>query len=226
MGKKNNILISLSGGLDSVVLSYYCNDLNKFDKISAIGFNYGQRHKEELNIAKGFAERLQIDYKVIDIPFLNELGKSYLMNESDIAEIGNGINNTFVAGRNILFLSILGTYAFSNGYNFIGLGANHSDFNGYPDCRKEFLENMEKSLNLGLGLDEEDKIRLFTPFQYHTKRQIFEEADRLGVLDLVVDNTLSCYNGIIGNGCGKCPACKERAKGYASYRESLYKAED
>ena len=223
---KNNILISLSGGLDSVVLSYYCNDLNQFDKISAIGFNYNQRHKDELEVAKTFAERLQIDFKILDATFINQLSNSYLTNEENIKENSDGLNNTFVAGRNIFFLSMLGTYAYINGYNFIGLGANHSDFNGYPDCRKDFIESMEKSLNLGLGTNDENKIRFFVPFQYHTKRQIFQEADRLGILDMVVDETLSCYNGIIGNGCGKCPACIERAKGYQSYKESLYKIGD
>ena len=223
---KNNILISLSGGVDSVVLSYYSIDLNQFDKISAIGFNYNQRHKKELEVAKDFAERMQIDFKVLDATFINQLSKSYLTNQDEIKENKDGLNNTFVAGRNIFFLSMLGTYAFENGYNWIGLGANHSDFNGYPDCRKEFIESMENSLNLGLGTNYENKIRFFVPFQYHTKRQIFQEADRLGILDLVIDNTLSCYNGIIGNGCGKCPACVERAKGYTAYKESLYKIGD
>ena len=217
---KNNLLISLSGGLDSITLAYFAKKMG-FYKISAISFNYNQRHKNELEVAKRFAERLEIEHKVLDATFINQLGNSFLTNVEEVQEAAEQVKNTFVPGRNLFFIGMLATYAFTNGYNLIGLGVNKSDFNGYPDCRTEFLISMENTVNMALGTDDENKIRLYTPFQYHTKAQIFEEADKLGILDLVNKETVTCYNGIDGDGCGKCPACEERARGYLGYRSRL-----
>lgn len=229
---KSKILISLSGGQDSATVLLMA--LNTFDEVSAVSFNYGERNVKELDYAKRIAEELKIGYEVLDARFISTLNTNcYLTNNADeiVFETGKkmkdiekssaiiseeGITNTFVPGRNLFFLSMLAVKAYSKGYSYIGIGVNDADLNGYPDCRPEFIKSARTTINLALGKD--DAIKIWAPLQYMKKVEIWEQADKLGKLDWIEKNTLSCYNGVEGKGCGECPSCIHRNESLQQYK--------
>ena len=128
----------------------------------------------------------------------------------------NSYPNTFVPGRNLFFLSIAAVYAREHGINHIVTGVSQTDFSGYPDCRDAFI----KSLNVTLNLAMDEQFVLHTPLMWIDKAETWALADELGVLDLIRRETLTCYNGIQGDGCGHCPACKLRREGLEKYLAS------
>ena len=121
--------------------------------------------------------------------------------------------STFVPGRNLFFLSVAAVYARNHGIMDLVTGVGQADFSGYPDCRDNFV----KSLNVTLNLAMEEQFRIHTPLMWLDKAQTWALADRLGVLDIIRHKTLTCYNGIPGDGCGHCPACRLRAEGLKKY---------
>ena len=211
-------LVVLSGGQDSTTCLYWAIEKFGKDNVLAIGFDYGQRHKTELTCACEICESEGIGYEVIPTPIINQLSENSLTRE-DIAvetEKPEGAPpNTFVEGRNHLFLSYAAIYAKTHGITDIVTGVCETDFSGYPDCRDVFV----KSLNVTLNLAMDYNFVIHTPLMWLTKAQTWELADELGVMDIIYNKTLTCYNGVMGEGCGNCPACFLRKRGYDEYME-------
>ncbi|MGL5992830.1 MAG: 7-cyano-7-deazaguanine synthase QueC, partial [Aeromonas sobria] len=155
-------------------------------------------------------------HKVMDVTLLNELAVSALTRD-DIpvsCELqDNGLPNTFVPGRNILFLTLASIYAYQVGAEAVITGVCETDFSGYPDCRDEFVKALNQAVSLGLGRG----IRFETPLMWLDKAETWALADHYGHLDTVRQQTLTCYNGIAGDGCGTCPACELRSRGLNNY---------
>ncbi len=209
-------LVVLSGGQDSTTCLFWAIDKFGKDNVSAIGFDYGQRHKAELCAAREICERTGVFYETIATPTINELSASSLT-RSDIPvekeKPEDTPPNSFVEGRNLLFLSYAGIYAKTHGMTEIVTGVCETDFSGYPDCRDVFV----KSLNVTLNLAMDYRFVIHTPLMWQDKADTWEMADELGVLEIIKNDTLTCYNGIKGDGCGECPACFLRKRGYDEF---------
>jgi len=210
-------VVVFSGGQDSTTC--LVKALREYDEVHAITFDYGQRHKLEIDIAKKIAKDLNIAaHKVMDVSLLNELAISSLTRD-DIPvsnELGeNGLPNSFVPGRNILFLTLAGIYAYQIGAEAVITGVCETDFSGYPDCRDEFV----KAINSALVLGMDRSFDIITPLMWLNKAETWAMADYYGAFDLVRQKTLTCYNGIQGDGCGDCPSCNLRRVGLNHYLE-------
>ncbi len=211
---KNAALVIFSGGQDSTTCLFWA--LARYDEVIALSFDYGQRHLAELDCARKICEENNIEHIIMDMSLLNELAPNSLTRESievDEEAPETGTPNSFVEGRNHLFLSYAAILAKRRGICDIITGVSQSDFSGYPDCRDVFI----KSLNVTLNLAMDYSFDLITPLMWLDKEEVWGLADELGVFDLVREKTLTCYNGIVGDGCGKCPACKLRKKGLEQY---------
>ena len=208
-------VVVFSGGQDSTTCLIQA--LAHYDEVHAITFNYGQRHSQEIAVAQAIAGELGVTaHKVLDLSLLNELAISSLTRDAipvSSALQDNGLPNTFVPGRNILFLTLAAVYAYQVGAEVVITGVCETDFSGYPDCRDEFVKALNQALCLGL----EKPLRLVTPLMWLNKAQTWALADRYGRLDYVRSRTLTCYNGLVGEGCGECPACELRARGLQMY---------
>jgi 7-cyano-7-deazaguanine synthase len=211
-------VVVFSGGQDSTTCLVQA--LSQFDEVHAITFDYGQRHSEEIEVAKALANELGCaSHKIMDVSLLGELAISALTRDAipvshELME--NGLPNTFVPGRNILFLTLAGIYAYQLGADTVITGVCETDFSGYPDCRNDFVKAMEQALNL--GMDKQLEIR--TPLMWLNKAETWALADKYGKLELVRNQTLTCYNGIKGDGCGDCPACLLRRRGLEDYLDN------
>lgn len=215
-------LVVLSGGQDSTTCLYWAIDRFGKENVCAVGFDYGQRHKKELDCAGSICADENIPYEVIPTPIINQLSANSLTREDIPVEETKPEGtppNTFVEGRNLLFLSYAAIYAKTHGMTEIVTGVCETDFSGYPDCRDIFI----KSLNVTLNLAMEYNFVIHTPLMWLDKSQTWELADKLGVLDIIYNRTLTCYNGIPGEGCGHCPACFLRKRGYEQYIEKKNK---
>ena len=210
-------LVVLSGGQDSSTCLFWA--LQRFDEVYALSFTYGQKHTHEVDIAAEICAEQQVPYEVMDVPLLGQLGSNSLTDttlEMDTDKPAGGPPNTFVPGRNLFFLSIAAVYARERGIFDLVTGVGQTDFSGYPDCRDNFI----KSLNVTLNLAMDEQFRLHTPLMWLDKAQTWALADRLGVLELIRTRTLTCYNGVVGDGCGHCPACKLRREGLELYLQT------
>lgn len=210
-------LVVLSGGQDSTTCLFWA--LQRFDEVYALSFTYGQKHTHEVDIAAEICAEQQVPYEVMDVPLLGQLGSNSLTDttlEMDTDKPAGGPPNTFVPGRNLFFLSIAAVYARERGIFDLVTGVGQTDFSGYPDCRDNFI----KSLNVTLNLAMDEQFRLHTPLMWLDKAETWAMADQLGVLDLIRTRTLTCYNGVVGDGCGHCPACKLRREGLETYLKS------
>ncbi|GHZ93653.1 exsB protein [Vibrio cholerae] len=211
-------VVVFSGGQDSTTCLVQA--LKEFDEVHAITFDYGQRHKLEIEVAQQLAKQLGVTaHKVMDVSLLNELAISSLTRD-DIPvsheRQANGLPNSFVPGRNILFLTLAGIYAYQIGATTVITGVCETDFSGYPDCRDEFVQAMNQALAKGMDLP----LMIRTPLMWLNKAETWALADQLGALDLVRHQTLTCYNGLIGDGCGECPACGLRQAGLKAYLDN------
>ena len=206
-------IVVFSGGQDSTTCLLWA--LKKYDEVETITFDYNQRHKQEIEVAQNIASDLGVSNTVIDVSVINDLTVNALTrSDMDIAtNEETGLPNTFVPGRNILFLTLASIAAYQKKADAIVTGVCQTDFSGYPDCRNDFVKSLNNSLALGLDMH----IAIETPLMWLNKEQTWELADQLGRLDYVMKNTLTCYNGVIGNGCGECPACKLRRRGLNTY---------
>ena len=213
----NKALVVLSGGQDSTTCLFWAK--KEFKEVYAISFNYGQKHQHETAIAQSIAERAGVSFKLMDIYFISQLATNCSLTDSSIKmdeeKPEGSFPNTFVPGRNLFFLSIAAVYARSLGIRDIVTGVSQTDFSGYPDCRDSFI----KSLNVSLNLAMDEQFVLHTPLMWKDKAETWEMADNLGVFDIVRNETLTCYNGVVGDGCGHCPACLLRRKGLEVYLE-------
>ncbi|SFE71835.1 7-cyano-7-deazaguanine synthase QueC [Alteribacillus iranensis] len=206
-------VVVFSGGQDSTTCLFWA--LERFQEVSAITFDYGQRHRKELEVAAEIAEELGVDHHVLDMTLLNQLAPNALTREEiEVSEGEEGeLPNTFVEGRNLLFFSFAAIAASQKGAKHVVTGVSQTDYSGYPDCRDSFV----KSLNVTLNLATDKEFVLHTPLMWLDKKETWELADRLGRLSYVKEKTLTCYNGIRGEGCGECPACHLRHAGYKEY---------
>lgn len=206
-------LVVFSGGQDSSTCLLWA--LEEFTEVETVTFLYGQRHEAEVECARQIAKDLGVNQKIIEMDLLNQLTVNALTRK-DIEIETTDVPNTYVEGRNHIFLSFAAIYAQSMGIKNIITGVSETEFSGYPDCRNDFIQSLNKTLNLAMDAD----LKLITPLMWKTKAEVWEMADRMGQLDYIRENTLTCYNGVIGDGCGTCPACELRNEGLRTYLQA------
>jgi 7-cyano-7-deazaguanine synthase len=216
----NTALVIFSGGQDSTTCLYWA--LKNFDRVEAITFDYGQRHLVELDLARELCRKLNVPHKVVDAGFIGQLSTSALTDTSVEIKNDGGYQNlpsTFVPGRNVFFFSMATAYALPKGIREIVSGVCQTDYSGYPDCREDFVKALEKALSLGM----DGPLTLHSPLMHLTKAETFKLAADLNCLESVLWDTNTCYQGerqkknSWGYGCGSCPACELRKKGFEEY---------
>ena len=209
----NKAVVVFSGGQDSTTCLFWA--MQQFDEVIAVTFDYGQRHKLEIECAKEIANELGVEHHILDMALLNQLAPNALTRDDIAVQAGEdgALPNTFVEGRNMLFLTFAGVLAKVKGAKHIITGVCETDFSGYPDCRDVFIKSLYVTMNLAMDYD----FVIHTPLMWLNKAQTWELADKMGRLDYVRTRTLTCYNGIKGDGCGECPACILRKNGLDSY---------
>ncbi|NQY12729.1 MAG: 7-cyano-7-deazaguanine synthase QueC [Henriciella sp.] len=231
---ERSALVLFSGGQDSTICLAHA--LAHYDRVETVGFDYGQRHSVELEcrpkiisaIKAAFpqwADKLGQD-RLCDVSVLSGISDTAMIAETEIVIAENGLPNTFVPGRNLLFLTLAGAIAWRRGIsNLIG-GMCETDYSGYPDCRRGTLD--AQALALSRGMDRPFNIE--TPLMWLDKAETWELAQELGgqkLVNLVIEETHTCYLGDRehrhewGYGCGTCPACDLRAKGYETWRAKV-----
>jgi 7-cyano-7-deazaguanine synthase len=224
-------LVLFSGGQDSATCLAWA--LDRFDHVETMGFDYGQRHRVELEVRAAFradiaarfpawAPKLGEDH-TLKLDALAAVSDTALTRDTEIAMQADGLPNTFVPGRNLIFLTFAAALAYRRGLRHIVTGVCETDFSGYPDCRDDTIKALQVALNLGM----ERRFVLHTPLMWIDKAETWRMAERLGgtaLVDSVVEDTHTCYLGDRahrhpwGYGCGTCPACALREKGYREYR--------
>lgn len=218
-------IVLLSGGQDSFVSLIWA--MRNFETIEAISVSYQQLHSKELAYAQNICRKLQIHHTIYDIGnFFNQLTVSSLINNSDHNQphqFAGHLPASFVPNRNGVFLTVAATLAYQNNLSQIHLvtGVCETDYSGYPDCRDNYIR--VKALELSLGLDV--PVYIHTPLMWKNKAQIFKMAADAGKLTMLIEDTLTCYNGDEtihdwGRGCDNCPSCQLRKNGYFEFRKS------
>lgn len=225
-----NALVLFSGGQDSTVCLAWA--LEHYDHVETIGFDYGQRHRIELDcratiltqLAAKFPQwkhKLKDDH-VLDLGILSTISETALTRDSEIAFRQDGLPNTFVPGRNLVFLTFAAAVAYRQGIPHVIGGMCETDFSGYPDCRNETLQALTHVINLGMNAH----FTLHTPLMWIDKAATWALAEALGgaaLIDIIKNETHTCYKGERGvrhdwgYGCGTCPACNLRRAGYDQY---------
>ncbi|HTJ03526.1 MAG TPA: 7-cyano-7-deazaguanine synthase QueC [Methylovirgula sp.] len=228
-----NALVLFSGGQDSTTCLAWA--LARFPHVETIGFDYRQRHRVELDqrgkirdaivaIDPSWKDRLGEDH-ILDLGVLGDISQTAMTREIQIVADAKGLPNTFVPGRNLLFFTLAAALAFRRGLRHLVGGMCETDYSGYPDCRDDTLKALQVTLNLGM----EKNFVVETPLMWIDKAGTWQLAEDLGgqaLLDLVINETHSCYLGDRthkwdwGYGCGECPACKLRADGWQRYLDS------
>ena len=210
--KNDKALVVFSGGQDSTTCLFWA--MKQFKEVEVVTFNYNQRHKLEIEVAEAIAGDLGVRHHLLDMSLLNQLAPNALTRDDIEIEHKEGeLPSTFVPGRNLLFLTFASVLAKQIGAKHIVTGVCETDFSGYPDCRDVFV----KSCNVTINLAMDDQFVIHTPLMWIDKAETWKLADELGALDYVRERTLTCYNGIIAEGCGECPACHLRKKGLDEY---------
>lgn len=224
-------LVLFSGGQDSSTCLAWA--LDRFGHVETLGFDYGQRHRVELEcraaVREGLArlnpawrQRLGEDHTV-GLAALGEISNTSLTRDVAIEMTDAGLPNTFVPGRNIVFLTFAAALAYRRGLKHIVAGMCETDYSGYPDCRDDTIKALQVALNLGM----DTRFVLHTPLMFIDKAETWAMTERLGgeaLVDLIRDESHSCYLGDRatkhdwGHGCGTCPACDLRATGWRRYR--------
>ncbi|KDE48566.1 7-cyano-7-deazaguanine synthase [Geobacillus sp. CAMR12739] len=205
-------VVVFSGGQDSTTCLFWAK--KRFVEVEAVTFDYGQRHRREIDVAQAIADELGVRHTVLDLSLLGQLAPNALTRRDIAIEQKEGeLPTTFVDGRNLLFLSFVAVLAKQRGARHIVTGVCETDFSGYPDCRDVFI----KSLNVTLNLAMDYEFVIHTPLMWLTKAETWKLADELGALEFIRTKTLTCYNGIIADGCGECPACVLRKRGLDEY---------
>lgn len=222
--KGTSAVVVLSGGQDSVTCLGLA--LKNYDQVFAIGFVYGQKHEVEIHCAEEICKKLKVPFVVFSIPALQTMGNSALVRGSGLSDVGAAhpqnanLPASFVPNRNALFLTTAHAYAQRVGATDVITGVCETDFSGYPDCRNIFIQRLEETLNIGY----ETNIKFRTPLMWLNKAETFKLAELVDIIDVVLKDSHTCYNGNHwafhdwGYGCGECPACKLRANGYNAYR--------
>lgn len=214
MKNQKQAIVIYSGGQDSTTCLFWAK--KRYEEVIAVSFDYGQRHKAELACAADIAKEYGVEHQILDMSLLNQLAPNSLTREDiqvDQDAPEQGPPNSFVDGRNMVFLTFAAIFAKQRGITDLITGVSQSDFSGYPDCRDIFIKSLNTTLNLAVDYEFD----IITPLMWIDKEETWALADELGVLDVIRDRTLTCYNGIPGDGCGECPACKLRLRGYERY---------
>lgn len=214
MKPNKKALVLFSGGQDSTTCLFWA--LKHFESVHTLCFTYGQRHSKEVEIAKKIAEEIRVSFQLLDASIISQLSSNSLTDDNvvmDKENPDNNIPNTFVPGRNLLFLTFAAVIARSHGIDNIVTGVSEADYSGYPDCRDTFIHSANASINLAM----DDHFQIHTPLMWRDKSEVWELADELGAFDIVRNKTLTCYNGIPADGCGECLACKLRKQGLNNY---------
>ncbi|MBT5954832.1 7-cyano-7-deazaguanine synthase QueC [bacterium] len=207
LSKYEKAVVLFSGGQDSTTCLAYA--LHKFKNVEAIGFNYGQRHNVELIQAQKIADKLNVKLTIMKLAINEEWSSSALLNENEIvSDETSECPNSFVPGRNLVFLNHAAIYAHANDISNLVIGACQTDFSGYPDCRNEFIDSAERVLNLAFSFP----FVICAPLMWLSKADTIKMMDSLNYLDLLKD-THTCYYGK-RPACGKCPSCTLRLKGF------------
>lgn len=216
MNAAGKALVIFSGGQDSTTCLFKAIQEYGNRNVHCITFSYGQKHTAEVDIARKIAAEQRVgSHKLVDLAWYNQITTNALLDNNLEISQGAGAEypNTVVDGRNMMFLLVAAIYAKSLGIRDIIIGVSETDFSGYPDCRDVFIKSCNATLNLAM----DTTFRVITPLMHLTKAQTWQMADELGVLEYVAKNTLTCYNGVIGSGCGTCPSCLLRQRGYDEY---------
>ncbi|PWC30414.1 7-cyano-7-deazaguanine synthase QueC [Teichococcus aestuarii] len=221
-------LVLFSGGQDSATCLAWA--LDRFPRVETLGFDYGQRHRVELECRAAFREALPAAWQArlgpdhtLALDALGAVSDTALTRETEIAMQADGLPNTFVPGRNLVFLTFAAALAYRRGLRHIVGGMCETDFSGYPDCRDDTIKAMQVALNLGM----QRRFVLHTPLMWLSKAETWELAEKLGgqpLVEDIVERTHTCYRGERGarhpwgHGCAACPACELRARGWAEYQ--------
>ncbi|MFI3270906.1 MAG: 7-cyano-7-deazaguanine synthase QueC [Pseudomonadota bacterium] len=226
-------LVIFSGGQDSTTCLGWA--FENFSKVSTVGYHYGQRHDIEMTCRANVLEHIQSHNPawaekyagdaVLDLSLLTELSETSLTHDMAIAMGKDGLPNTFVPGRNLMFLTVAAAYAYRQGIRHIILGVCETDFSGYPDCRDDAMKAMQVALNIGM----QQRFVIHTPLMWIDKAATWQLAHSVAgnpFIDLILEHSHTCYNGDRsirhpwGYGCGQCPACQLRASGWEKYLNS------
>lgn len=226
-------LVLFSGGQDSTTCLAWA--LERHEHVETIGFDYGQRHRVELDCRPAILGKLKERFPrwtsrlgedhVLEVDVLNALGATAMTHDIEIRMEASGLPNTFVPGRNLLFFTLAGALAYRRGIRSLVGGMCETDFSGYPDCRDDTI----KALQVALGLGMDTRFTLETPLMWLTKAETWRMAKALGgeaLVELIIEETHTCYLGertkkhAWGYGCGECPACKLRKDGFSNYSKS------
>lgn len=218
--------VLLSGGQDSFVCALWAKD--KFKALEAISIAYNQSHKIEIEYAKKIAVHFSIEHTIYDIGnFFNSIAESSLLNYGDHSTghlNAEHLPASFIPNRNGIFFTIAASHAFRKSEKHINLvaGVCETDYSGYPDCRNDYIRAKARELSLGL----ECQVEIHTPLMWLNKAETFELAHRAGKLKELNELTMTCYNGTErlnewGRGCGECPSCKLRKKGYEEFLKKI-----
>ena len=216
----NKALVVFSGGQDSTTCLFWT--LKEFDEVETLCFDYGQRHSIELDAARKIAETAGVPFTLLNLDLLKQITHNSLTDpamEVDETKPDNEPPNTLVEGRNMLFLTFAAIFAKGRNFPNLVTGVGQADYSGYPDCRDVFIRSLNQTLNLSMDYE----FTIHTPLMWKSKQDIWALADDLGVFDLVRTQTVTCYNGIIGDGCGHCPSCQLRSAGLEGYLEKMRK---
>ena len=210
-------VVVLSGGQDSATALAMAVKKHGAENVAAITYAYGQRHALETKFARRLAKgifKIAL-WKRVPLSFYSSITDNALLSKGVAIEKKKGAKcpNTVVEGRNAVFLTLASVWAKSLGAKEVWTGVSEADFSGYPDCRAAFRRAHEMATRLALVWP----VKFVTPFIHKTKAEEWSLAAKLGILDVIENNTLTCYNGIPGRGCGKCPACRLRARGYEEF---------
>ncbi len=227
-GKK--ALVLFSGGQDSTTCLAWA--LSHYNKVETVGFSYGQRHAVELTVRPGILQKIRNfsddwnkklgEDHVCDLSLISRLSDTAMTSDVEIRMMENGLPNTFVPGRNLMFLMVAAMLAYRRGLNILVGGMCETDFSGYPDCRDDAIKAMQVALNIGM----DTRLNLVTPLMWKNKKETWQLAAELGgrqLVDLIVNDTHTCYVGkhdklnAWGYGCGECPACLLRKRGFEEF---------
>ena len=231
---KPTALVLFSGGQDSTTCLAWA--LERYERVETVGFDYGQRHAIELDqravvrerlkrLKPEWKDRLGVDH-TLDLATLGKISETAMTRDIEITTTERGLPNTFVPGRNLIFLTFAAALAYRRGLTRIVGGMCETDFSGYPDCRDDAIKAMQVALNVGM----DSRFVLETPLMWIDKAETWALAHLLGgetLVDVIRDDTQTCYLGERGalhdwgHGCGRCPACRLRAEGFAKWKSTV-----
>jgi 7-cyano-7-deazaguanine synthase len=233
MTTPNGAIVLFSGGQDSTTCLAWA--LSRYERVETIGFDYGQRHAVELTVRPVLLQKIRAQFPqwagklgedhMIDLSLISKISSTAMTEDVEIVMQENGLPNTFVPGRNLLFMTVAATVAYRRGLNVLVGGMCETDFSGYPDCRDDTMKALQVALNLGMAT----RLKLETPLMWIDKSETWKLAQDLGgdaLVDLIRADTHTCYLGERGTlhdwgyGCGTCPACALRARGYQQFKQN------